>query len=279
MAKIGHYNRLKVARLSDYGVFLDGGNFGHVLLPNKYVPEGTDIGSEVDVFLYFDSEDQLIATTQKAKGSLGEFVLLQVVDVNKAGAFMDWGLDKDLLVPYNQQKIPMEKGRHYVVYIYQDRHTERLAASSKLDRFVSEKPGKFKHMQEVDLLLTNKTDLGFKAIVNDSYWGVLYHNELFKEVRVGQRVKGFIKRVREDGGIDLTLNPPAHKQVDELGQKILAHLERNDGFSPLGDKADPEVIKRIFRVSKKVYKRTLGDLFKSGRIQIDPDGIRLKGGN
>ncbi|BDY06631.1 S1-like domain-containing RNA-binding protein [Ferrimonas sp. YFM] len=276
MVRIGHYNRLSVVRLSDYGVFLDGGKFGHILLPRKFVPKDTEIGTEIEVFLYFDSEDQLIATTQKAKACLGEFALMQVVDVNNAGAFLDWGLDKDLLVPYNQQKVPMEKGRHYVVHIYQDHHTERLAASTKLDRFVSEKPGRFKRMQKVDLLLTNKTDLGFKAIVNDSYWGVLYHNEIFREVRVGQRLTGYIKWVRDDGGVDLTLNPPAAEAVDQLEAQVLKHLADNQGFSHLGDKADPEAIKRVFKVSKKVYKRTLGSLFKAGKISIDSDGIRLK---
>ncbi|WP_252007725.1 S1 RNA-binding domain-containing protein [Ferrimonas sp. SCSIO 43195] len=276
MVKIGQYNRLKVVRLSDYGVFLDGDSFGNILLPNKFVPEGAAVGTEIEVFIYFDSNDQLIATTQKAKACLGEFALLQVVDINNAGAFMDWGLDKDLLVPYNQQKVPMEKGRHYVVYVYQDRHTERLAASSKLDRFVSERPGRFRKMQEVDLMLTNNTDLGFKAIVNDSYWGILYHNELFKDARVGQRMKGYVKWVREDGGIDLTLNPPVNEALDQLSQQVLDHLQRNNGFSPLGDKADPEAIKRLYKVSKKMYKRTIGGLFKSGRISIDSDGIRLK---
>ena len=275
MAKTGIFNSLQIVKMVPFGIYLDGGDLGEVLLPNKYVPAGVKVGDVIDVFLYTDSEDMIIATTQKPFASVGEFAYLNVLANSQPGAFLDWGLEKDLLVPFNQQRVPMEVNRKYVVYVYRDETTQRLAASTKLDRFLDKQVPQFKKNEAVEVMIAQRTDLGYKAIVNRTFWGVIYTNEIFKPIRVGQTHTAYIKQVRSDGRIDLSLQPPQQEIVDELSQAILAHLERNGGVSTLSDKSDPGLISQHFGVSKNAFKRAIGGLFKDGRIELSKQGMKL----
>lgn len=276
MANIGKYNSLPVIAMTDNGAYLNAGELGEILLPNRYVPESCDIDTIVDVFIYLDSADRLIATTEKPLAEVDQFASLKVVQINKMGAFLDWGLKKDLLVPYNQQHTKMEVGKYYLVRVYLDTKTERIAASSKLDKFIDIWPAEYTEGEKVALVIGGKTDLGFKAIINEQHWGLLYDNEIFKPLRIGRRLDGYIKKVREDGRIDLTLTRAGKGKVIDFKEQLLQHLADNDGFSPLNDKSAPELIQRTLGVSKKTFKATVGNLLKNGRIIIEPQGIRLK---
>lgn len=275
-AEIGKYNTLRVIATNDSGTYLDGGELGEILLPKRFIPTDCQIGSNIRVFIYVDSAERLVATTENALGQVGEFVSLKVVQVNKMGAFLDWGLPKDLLVPYNQQHSEMEVGKYYLVRIYQDQHSDRLAASSKLDKFIDIWPAEYQQGDKVKLIIGGKTDLGFKAIVNDLHWGLLYDNEIFQPLRVGKHIEGYIKQVREDGRLDLILSRGSKNKVNDFAEKLLQHIRDSDGFSPLHDKSDPELIKRVLGVSKKTFKATVGNLMKNGKITIEKNGIRLK---
>ena len=275
-AEIGKYNTLNIIAIADNGVYLDGGDLGEILLPNRYVPTDCQVGKSITVFIYTDSADRLVATTEKSLGQVGEFVSLKVVQVNKMGAFLDWGLPKDLLVPYNQQHTAMEVGKYYLVRIYLDQHTDRVAASSKLDKFIDIWPAEYQQGDKVKLIIGGKTDLGFKAIVNDLHWGLLYDNEIFQPLRIGKKIDGYIKQVREDGRLDLILTRGSKNTVNSFADKLLEHLEKNNGFSPLHDKSSPELIQRVLGVSKKTFKATVGNLLKNGKLSIEKDGIRLK---
>ncbi len=277
MVNIGQYNTLTITKRVGFGLYLDGGDLGEILLPKKWAPEDANPGDELEVFIYLDSEDQFIATTQKPKAQVGQFASLKCKEVGRYGAFLDWGLDKDLLVPFNQQKQPMEAGRYYLVYLYLDQHTDRIAASAKLDRFLDKTPANYKAGDKVRVTIGGKSDLGYKAIVNNSHWGVIYFDTVFKPLRNGQQMPGVITKVREGGRLDVSVNPPVAKQVDQLGEKILAYLRTQPGgFAPLNDKADPETIKALFGVSKGVFKRTIGGLYKAERITILDNGIELR---
>ncbi|MCE0555344.1 MULTISPECIES: S1-like domain-containing RNA-binding protein [Motilimonas] len=275
MAQTGIFNSLQIVKMVPFGIYLDAGDLGEVLLPSKFAPADVSVGDVIDVFLYTDSEDMVIATTQKPFACAGEFAYLKVVANTQPGAFLDWGLEKDLLVPFNQQRVPMEVNRNYVVYVYRDEKTQRLAASTKLDRFLDKKVPKFKKNEAVSVLIAQRTDLGYKAIINSTFWGVIYTNEIFKPIRVGQTHTAYIKQVRSDGRIDLSLQPPTHEIVDELSQAILEHLKRNGGNSTLSDKSDPAVISQHFGVSKNAFKRAIGGLFKAGRIALSKEGMKL----
>ena len=273
MAEIGRLNRLRVIREASYGLYLDGGSDGEILLPRKQVPPGVGIDSEIEVFLYHD-DDALTATTTTPRAILGQFVALKVVSVTKIGAFLDWGLPKDLLVPISEQKERMQEGRSYIVYINLD-DEGRLVATSKTDKFLDKWPVNYEEGQEVELLICDRTDLGLKAIINNRHWGVLYQNELFKNVRLGDKVKGYIKTLREDGKIDLTLHQPGHEKLGGLADKIIDKLSKNGGFLPVHDKSSPETIYKIFGESKKSFKSAIGILYKKRLITIEADGIRL----
>ncbi len=275
MADIGKINTLKVIKLTDFGAYLDGNDLGEILLPNRYMPEGCKEADEVDVFIYFDSNDRLIATTETPKGLLDEFVSLKVLQVNQMGAFLDWGLSKDLLVPYNQQHHKMVVGKYYLVKIYKDMHTDRLAASSKLDKYLDIWPANFEIGERVDLIISDKTDLGFKAIINNRNWGLLYDNEIFQPLRVGKNIQGYIKNIRPDGRVDLTLTRSGIGKVNDFAPAFIAYLQDNDGFSAINDKSSPELIQQTFGVSKKTFKSTVGNLFKHGRVSIEAEGIRF----
>ncbi|HEY5714885.1 MAG TPA: S1-like domain-containing RNA-binding protein [Psychromonas sp.] len=275
MLKIGAYNELTIIKQVDFGLYLDGREEGEILLPRRYVTQDMRIGQNVSVFLYFDSEDRLIATTQKPKAEAGQFASLKVVDTNKAGAFLDWGLPKDLLVPFNQQKIPMKQGYGYVVYIYQDDISERLVASSKLDRFLDKEEAHYKVGDKVDLLIAERTDLGFKAIINNKHWGVLFPSDVFGDMGIGKKCKGYIKQVREDGKIDLTLTQVGYGKIDALAERIIQTMKLHQGYLQLSDKSSPEQIAKILKMSKGNFKKSIGQLYRKKLINIEENGIRL----
>jgi hypothetical protein len=277
MALIGRMNSLQVVKHTDFGLYLDGGADGEILLPKRYIPKDTP--SEVDdwlnVFIYFDSEDKLIATTQKPKIQLGEFASLKVVDINRIGLFLDWGLAKDLLLPHSEEKRPLQVGDYCVVYLYLDKRTRRLTATARLDRYLDQTPAPYQAGQEVDLLVAERTDLGFKAIINGKHWGLIHKNELFKFVRSGMREKGYIKEMRDDGKISLSLQPIGREAATGLAEQILECLREQGGVLALSDKSPPEAITEQFRVSKGNFKKAIGGLYKEGRIRIHDDRIEL----
>lgn len=275
MVKIGKINRLAVVKAVDFGVYLDGGELDNILLPKRYLPEQWDIGDYIEVFIYLDSEDRLIATTEKPLAMVGQCAHLQVVAVNSIGAFLDWGLPKDLLVPFNEQGKRMEVGRSYTVFVYLDPHTERIAASCKLNKFLSDKGSNFKPNQAVDLLIYQRTDLGFMAIINDSHLGLIHNSEVFQPLSCGQKISGYIKQVRADQKIDLCLQQQGQEARDDLSQLILADLKKCGGSSTLTDKSPPDAIYKKYGVSKGSYKRALGALYKQRLILIDKDKISL----
>lgn len=264
-----------VIREVDFGVYLDGEDLGEILMPKKYVPKDCRIGDVVQVFVYFDSEDRLVATTEKPYAQVEQFAYLKVVSVSKFGAFLDWGLKKDLLVPFNEQKHRMEEGREYIVYIYSDEETGRIAATSKLERCLDLYKGDYQVGDEVELFICEETDLGFKTIINNAHRGLLYKNDLFKAVKKGEKVKGFIKQIREDGKIDVTLNKPGYEAIDEIARKILDVLKKNKGFIAVTDNSSPETIKAFFGISKKRYKKAIGALYKKRLVTLHEDGVRL----
>jgi len=276
MIKVGAYNELTIVKKVDFGLYLEGGDdLGEILLPKRYVTDEMQVGQRLSVFLYFDSEDRLIATTQQAKAIAGEFTSLKVVDTNRAGAFLDWGLPKDLLVPFNQQKVAMKNGFSYIVYVYQDDISERLLASSKLDRFLDKVPPLYKAGEKVNLLIAERTDIGFKAIINNTHWGVIFENDVFGDLGIGKKCKGYIRRIREDGKIDLSLTQTGYAKVDGLSDRILLTLRQHDGFLPLSDKSSPAQIAKILKMSKGNFKKSIGQLYKKGLIVIADNGITL----
>ena len=275
MVNVGQYNLLRVIKKVDFGFFLDGDEYGDILLPRRYADINTVIGDSIEVFIYLDSEDRIVATTLKPKALVGECAYLKVVEVNRTGAFLDWGLPKDLLVPFNQQQKPMEKGYSYTVYVYIDELTERIAASSRLEDFFTEKPDQLTSKQAVELMIYGKSDLGFKAIIDGRYLGQLFENEVFRPLHYGEKLQGFIKQVRTDGKIDLSLQQAAHLARNSLSESILQHLNDNDGVSTLTDKSPPENIYNAFGVSKSTYKKALGLLYKNRQIKIEKHQITL----
>lgn len=275
MLKIGKHNLLRVVKQTSFGVYLDGGKYGEILLPKRYVPADCQVDSWVKVFVYLDSEDRLIATTATPKVKVGECACLNVVAVSHFGAFLDWGLPKDLLVPRREQAQLMQEGRSYVVYVYVDEKTETIVASSRLELFLNEFGAGFEPRQAVDLLIYERTDMGFKAVINGTHLGLLYANEIFQPLRIGQQVTGYIKAIRADRKIDLMLQLPSAVAHDDLTEKILAHLQACGGVSEFTDKSSPEAIYQTFQVSKAHFKRAIGLLYKQQRIIIGKDVIRL----
>jgi len=275
MTEIGKLNTLKVVKKLDFGVYLDGAELGEILMPVRYVPENCRIDDLVEVFVYLDSEDRLIATTQIPNAMVGQFACMEVVMVNEVGAFLDWGLQKDLLVPFREQKVKMEESKSYVVYVYFDTESNRIATSAKLDQFFDLEPVEYEEGQEVNLLIFNQTDLGYKAIVNNINEGMLYANEVFQPLHKGQNLKGFIKKVRDDGKLDLCLQRPGFEKVDELAERILVYLNKNEGFLNITDKTPPEVISQMFNASKKTFKKAVGALYRKKIIRLETDGITL----
>ena len=274
MIQIGQFNKLAILSFSDYGAYLDAGANAEILLPNRDVPEACDVGDVLDVFVCYDSEDRLVATTQKPLAQVGQFAHLMVKSVESVGAFLDWGLPKDLFLPFSEQSRDLRMGHFVVVYIYIDK-SDRISSSMRLDRHIDKEKGDYQEGQEVSLMIGHKTDLGFKAIVNGRHWGVIYANEVFERLEIGQKLKGYIKKLREDGKIDLSLQKLGHKAAEDIGERIMTTLKEEGGFLPLNDKAAAEIIYDTFGVSKKKYKMALGGLYKKRLITVDEDGIRL----
>lgn len=275
MVRIGQMNRLQAVKRIDAGLLLAGGEFGNILLPRRYVTEAMAIGDELEVFVYLDSDDCIIATTLKPRVMVGECALLKVTDVNAAGAFLDWGLPKDLLVSYNEQHKPMEIGRSYVVTVYLDSYTNRITASSKLSHHLQERASGLKIHQQVDLLICGRSDMGYKAVINQTHLGLIFRDDAFRPLSYGETLQGYIKHIRPDRKIDLSLQLQSHKGKDELAEKILAHLAANHGVSTLTDKSDPEAIYRQYHVSKGKYKNALSTLYKQRKILITEEQITL----
>ena len=275
MAKIGVLNNLRVVKEVDFGVYLDGGEHEEILLPRRYVPENCKVDDNIEVFIYLDSEDRFIATTERPYAMVGDFALLKVVSVDSVGVFLDWGLLKDLMVPFREQSPNMEKGKSYIVRVYVDKKSNRIAATTRLDRYLDNEPGNFHIGQEVELLICNQTDIGYKAIINGTHWGVLYSNEVFKPLKSGQKIKGYIKKVRDDNKIDLSLHKTGYEKVDDVTETILTVLKKKGGFLSVTDKSSPETIYKLFGVSKKTYKKAIGAVYKKKLITIENDGIKL----
>lgn len=273
--KLGKYNQLEVVKEVDFGVYLNGDEDGEILLPKRYVPEGTKPGDILNVFIYLDMEERLVATTLQPYVQVGEFACLEVAWVNQFGAFLNWGLMKDLFVPFREQKMKMQKGKRYVVYVHLDEESYRIVASAKVEHFLSTEKPDYQPGQEVEVLVWQRTDLGYKVIVENKFSGMLYHNEIFQPLEVGMRLTAFIKQVRPDGKIDLVLQQAGARKVDDFSEVLWQYIKDNDGFTPLNDKTDAEVIYHTFGVSKKTFKKTVGDLYKKRRIVLKEDGMHL----
>ena len=278
MIQLGKRNDMKVLRMVDFGAYLDAGDIGEILLPSRYVPEGCKVGDEVNVFVYLDSEERLVATTQKSLVEVNHFACLEVKWVNEHGAFLDWGLMKDLFCPFKEQKQKMQVGYKYVVYAYIDAVTYRIVASAKLEKFISNERPPYSKGDEVDIIVCQKTDLGFKVIVDEKFYGMLFDKDVFKPLRKGDRMKAYIKQVRPDDKIDVVLqNESGRELVEGFAERLLQELFASEGGClPYHDKTDADEIYRAFGVSKKTFKRAVGDLYKRNLITLSDSGIELR---
>ena len=274
--KLGDYNRMTVVKQVDFGMYLDGDDEGEVLLPSRYVPEGCKPGDELDVFVYLDSEERLVATTQTPLARVGDFAYLEVSWVNEYGAFLNWGLMKDLFCPFREQKMKMEKGKSYIVHVHLDDESYRIVASAKVEHYLDTSFPPYRHADEVDLLVWQKTDLGFKVIVDNRYPGLVYSNQIFKNIHTGDRMKGYIDIVREDGKIDVMLQATGRQMTLGLSDTLLDYLKSHGGTCTLTDKSPAEDIYKTFNVSKKNFKKAVGDLYKRRLIILCDDCIKLK---
>lgn len=272
--QIGKMNTLEVLKLTPQGAYL-GDSIEEILLPTKYIPEGLEVGDELEVFIYIDNEDRLICTTLKPTAYCDSFAYMHVKDVTKVGAFLYWGIEKDLLVPFKEQQNKMQVGESYLVYVYLDDLTDRLVASSNINRFLELDEIQLEEGEEVEILIGNEGELGYTAIINETYRGLLYKNEVFKKVSSGDRTKAYVKQIRPDNKIDLELEPSGFGKIEPMGERILQVLKKNDGFLPLHDKSDPEMIKSTLQMSKKNFKKAIGGLYKSRHIEISEQGIKL----
>jgi uncharacterized protein len=273
--EIGRYNTLEMLRTTSVGAFLGDKEGNDVLLPTKWIPEGTQIGDILNVFVYTDSEDRPIATTLTPHAVVNEFGFMRVNDVNDVGAFLDWGIEKDLFVPYREQRMKMQEGRSYVVYLYFDITTGRVAASNRLNRFLDNDSLTVKEGDEVALLVYERTELGYKVIINHLHTGVVYGNEVIRPLNVGEKHVGYVRKVREDNKLDISLQPIGYAAVEPNSQRILDLLKATKGFLPFTDRTDPEIIRQKLGMSKKVFKKAVGLLYRERRITIEDNGIRL----
>lgn len=273
--KIGKTNTLKVIKELDFGIYLDGLNEGEILMPRQYIPEGTKPGDLIDCFIYFDSEDRIIATTLIPYAQVDEFAYLEVVSVNPTGAFLNWGLPKDLLVPFREQKADMGQGRKYVVYIYYDEQSKRIAATAKIEKHLNKEPHEYQAGEAVTILIYQKTDIGYKAIINQKHIGVVHTSDIFMNLEIGMEMVGYIKQVKEDGKIDLLLQKPGYEAIDEQAQFLIDKLKMKGGFLALNDKSPSEIIYHQLGMSKKTFKKAVGSLYKNRLITIEDTGIKL----
>lgn len=274
--KLGKINTMKVLRKVDFGMYLEGGPTGDILLPKRYIPKGTKIGDELDVFIYLDQDERPIATTQKPLAMVGDFAYLRVAWTNEHGAFLDWGLMKDVFCPFREQKMRMEKDRSYIVHIHLDEDSYRIVASAKIEHFLSKKAPEYKKGDKVDILVWQKTDLGFKVIIDNKFQGLIYNDQVFRNLHTGDRAKAYISAIRPDGKIDVALQKEGREQTLDFAERLYEYLFKHDGYCPYTDKSAAEDIYAEFNVSKKVFKKAVGDLYKRRLITLAPDGIELK---
>ena len=276
MIKIGQINKLEVTKTVDFGVFLDGGDYGSILLPSRFVPEGTAVGEALDVFIYLDSENEVVASTETPKAQVGQFGLMNVIGTNSIGAFVDWDIaKKDLLVPFSEQRGRLEEGQNILVYVYIDKASSRIVGTTRFNKWLDNTPANYERGQQVDILIAERTDLGYKAVINGEHWGLIFHSDVFGKLFIGKQLKAFIAEMREDGKISLSLQRPGVARMDDLSEKVIATLEKKEGFLPLTDKSSPDAIFTEFRTSKGTFKKTIGGLYKAGKITIEKDGIYL----
>ncbi|MCE8558987.1 GntR family transcriptional regulator [Bacteroides fragilis] len=273
--ELGKFNQLEVVKQVDFGMYLDGGEEGEILLPTRYVPEDCKVGDWLNVFLYLDNEERLIATTLTPLVQVGEFACLEVSWVNQFGAFLNWGLMKDLFVPFSEQKMKMQVGNKYIIHAHIDDESFRIVASAKVDRYLSKEKAPYQPGEEVNILIWQKTDLGFKAIIENMYSGLLYDSEIFQTLHTGDTLKAYIKQVREDGKIDLILQKPGFEKVDDFSKTLYRYIADHGGRIGLNDKSPAEEIYDVFGVSKKTFKKAVGDLYKKRLILLHEDGIEL----
>jgi uncharacterized protein len=274
MVKAGEYNKLRIQRMVEFGAYLDDGKDG-ILLPKRFMPSRARVGDELDVFIYHDSEDRLVATTQRPKAVVGDIAFLEVVSVTRQGAFMDWGLMKDLFVPRSKQLSVMREGGEYFVKLYIDEQTGRVAASEKIEPLLSNDPLTVKEKDEVKLLVYRRSDIGYVVIINNLHTGILHSNEIYRNIKVGDRFDGFIKTIRPDNKIDVAAGKSGYQRVEDETEKILRLLKENKGSLPYNDKSDPEAIYSFFGMSKKTFKMTTGNLYKQRKIEFTETGIKL----
>ncbi len=273
--QLGRYNQLEVVKEVDFGMYLNGDEDGEILLPKRYVPEDCKPGDILNVFIYLDMDERLVATTLTPYAQVGEFAYLEVAWVNQYGAFLDWGLMKDLFVPFREQKLKMQKGKKYLVHIHLDDESYRIVASAKIERYLSKDRAGYRQGETVDVLVWQQTDLGFKVIVDNQYSGMLYRNEVFCTLNPGMRMQAYVKQVREDGKIDLELQRGGVRKVDDFSEVLLNHIKENGGFTSMNDKTEAELIYETFGVSKKTFKKAVGELYKKRLIVLEEEGIRL----
>lgn len=273
--ELGKFNTLKVVKQVEFGIYLDGGVEGEILLPARYVPEGCKPGDELRVFIYLDNEERLVATTLTPKIQVGEFAYLEVNWVNQHGAFLNWGLMKDLFVPFAEQKMKMQMGKSYIVHAHVDEESYRIMASAKVERYLAKEQPPYKAGDEVHILIWQKTDLGFKAIVENQFAGLIYENEVFRPLHTGMELKAYVKQVRPDGKMDLTLQRSGQAHVVDFAQTLLNYIRQQGGTTTFNDKSAAETIYDVFGVSKKTFKRAVGDLYKKRLIELTDTGIKL----
>lgn len=272
---LGQKNTLKAAWRVDFGMYLEGDEEGKILLPNRYVPEDLEVGDEIEVFVYLDNEERRIATTIEPKAQVGEFAYLEVAWVNEYGAFLDWGLMKDLFCPFREQKMRMEQGHSYIVHVHLDEESYRIMASAKVERYLQQRPDDLKVGDKVNLLIWQKTDLGFKCIIENKYAGLIYDKQVFRQLHTGDKVEGYVSNIRPDGKIDIELQKHGREHTTDFAETLLRYLQYSGGRCHLGDKSDAEDIKNQFHVSKRTYKQAIGDLYKRRLITITENGIEL----
>lgn len=275
MIELGKMNTLEVVREEERGLYLEAGEMGEILLPYKDIPENTNIGDLLDVFIYRDSADRMIATTQTPKAMVGDIAVLEVTQVTAHGAFLDWGLVKDLMLPFGEQKRKVSAGVKVVVRVYIDEETDRITATARLGRYFGKTGRKYLENEEVNIMIVDRTELGYRVAVEGVDWGLIYHNQIFQPLTTGEKLKGYVQEVRNDGKIDIILQKPGPEKALTLSKQILGSLNANDGFLALDDKADPSDILAYFNVSKKTYKRALSQLYKEKKITFEGGGVRL----
>lgn len=276
MIQLGKYNELTIAREVEFGIYVTDGEGIDILMPAKYVPAGAKVGQTIRCFVYQDSEARLIATTERPYAQVGEFASLEVRSVNQVGAFADWGTSKELLIPHREQPKEMEEGRRYIIYIYVDEVSGRIVGTARLDKYLDNVPAPYEPNEEVDILVWKPTPLGYKVIINNAHTGLIYKNQIFRSVHIGEHLRAWVKEVRDDEKIDLSLQPMGYRRViDSAEAVVLRALHLHGGFLPLTDKSDPELITAELQMSKKNFKKAVGALYKQQRIVLEENGIRL----